>query len=198
VSAASPAPGLAERFTRIVRDIQAMVAHRIFMPQNLRQRDEFALFVMLWKRLNVVIARFAVLASGGAVSPPAHNSIPTAHSRRPSLSDSRLPRQVGWLIRLFGGEAMELGADLKALFATPEFVSLLHANPEVGQLLRPLCRLLCITRSWRLPPALFTPIPAKPKPALATPARHIVVTPAPPRRTGKIVWRWTHRAKALA
>ncbi len=197
MSAASPAPGLAERFTRIVRAVQAMVAHRIFMPENLRQRDEFPLFVMLWKRLNFVIARFAVLASGGAVSPPS-DPVPGPRRARPSLSDSRLPQQVGWLIRLFGGEAMELGADLKALFATPEFTALLHANPEVGQLLRPLCRLLCITRSWRLPPGLFTPIPAKPKPAPATPARRIVVTPAPPRRTGKIVWRWTHRAKALA
>ncbi len=198
MSIASPAPGLAERFARIVRDIQAMVAHRIFMPENLKQRDEFPLFVMLWKRLNFIIARFADLASGGADSPPAHNSIPAPRGARRSLSDSRLPRQVGWLIRLFGGEAMELGADLKALLATPEFVALLHANPEVGRLLRPLCRLLCISRSWRLPSALFTPIPARPKPALANPGPRTLVPPDPPRRLGKPVWRWTHRTEALA
>ncbi len=196
MSILSPPPGLAESFTRIVRQLQAMVAHAIFMPAFRGQRDAFSQLVLLWKRLNEMTDRFTNASRGMVVPPPPANALPSTRKRPRSGSRNRMPGTVGWLIRMLGAEATELGIELKHLFTGQEFAALLEADPGLARLLRPLCRMLCIERSRRLPPALFAPARANtPKPA---PARAAAITPDPPIATAKIPWRWTHRTNAPA
>jgi hypothetical protein len=97
---------------------------------------------------------------------------------------------------MLGAEATELGIELKRLFTGAEFAALLEADPALGRLLRPLCRMLCIERSPRLPPALFAPHSAKP--ILAKPAWYGAVTPDRPQRMANTTWRWIQRPKPLA
>jgi hypothetical protein len=170
VNALSPPPGLtfppslAENFNRIVHHLQAMVAHAIFMPSFLAQRNAFPQLVLLWKRLNELTDRFARSAAGilpDQAAPRANN--PSRSARQgPRRWSNRMPGTVGWLIVLFGAEATELGVELKRLFTSQEFAALLEADPGLARLLRPLCRMVCIERSRRLPPALFAPARAKP------------------------------------
>jgi hypothetical protein len=196
VSFHSTPPTLAESFTGIVRHLQAMVAHAIFIPAFLAQRNAFSQLVLLWKRLNELADRFTNASLGIVVPPPPVNPNPSTRHRPRSRSSNRMPGTVGWLIRMLGAEATELGIELKHLLASTEFAAMLEADPVLARLLRPLCRMLCIERSPRLPPALFAPRPAR-----SIPARPAVSRVAPPDRPmppPNTPWRWTPRAKLLA
>jgi hypothetical protein len=202
VSTASPAPGLAASFTLIIRELQAFLAHRMFMPLGIPQRDAFTPFGLLWKRLERLTARFAVLvalvAEGGTIpTPPPPNPIGPKRRGPRSWSPDPLSRRTGWLIVLLGAEIIERGIELKRLFATPEFAALLAASPEVATLLRPLCRTLCIP--CPTPPARSEIEPLRP-PAIAArvaipPAR---VTLAPPPRTADPNEAWADPIKTFA
>jgi hypothetical protein len=184
VSSASPAPGLAASFTLIIRELQAFLAHRMFMPLGIRQRDGFTPFGLLWKRLERLTAQFATLVAlvaegGAALSPPPPKPIAPSRTGPRSWSPDPLSRRAGWLIVLLGAEVIELGIQLKHLFATPDFAALLNAAPEVASLLRPLCRTLCIPVPALPPrpvnvPAVIAPLDADPpQPNSAT---HVSVT----------------------
>jgi hypothetical protein len=201
VSFHSTPPTLAESFTGIVRHLQAMVAHAIFIPAFLAQRNAFPQLVLLWKRLNELADRFANAALGIVVPPTVANPSPSTARGPRSWSSNRMPGTVGWLIRMLGGEATELGIELKHLFASAEFAALLEADPGLARLLRPLCRMLCVERSRRLPSALFAPVPARPDPAKPVPARpdwHGAATPVRPMRAAETPWRWAPLVKLLA
>jgi hypothetical protein len=184
-------PSLSDSFTRIVHQLQAMVAHAIFIPAFLAQRNAFPQLVLLWKRLNELTDRFTNASRGIVPLPPPANPNPPTRQQPRSRSSSRMPRTVGWLIWMLGGEATELGIELKHLLTSTEFKALLEADPGLARLLRPLCRMLCIERSPRLPPALFAPVPARP-------IWHSAATPYRPLRMPRTPWRWTPRPKLLA
>ncbi len=173
-----------------------MVAQAIFLPAFLAQRNAFSQLVLLWKRLNELTDRFANASRGIVVPPPPANPTPSTRHGPRSRSSNRMPGTVGWLIWMLGAEATELGVELKHLLAGEEFAALLEADPGLARLLRPLCRMLCIESSRRLPPALFAPHPTKPVPA--RPTWFGVATPDHPMRTAHTPWRWTLRTKLLA
>jgi hypothetical protein len=184
-------PSLADSFTRIVHHLQAMVATAIFLPAFLAQRNAFPQLVLLWKRLNELTDRFTNASRGIVPPPPPANPTPSTRHGPRSRSSNRMTGTVGWLIWMLGGEATELGIELKHLLTSAEFTALLEADPGLARLLRPLCRMLCIERSPRLAPALFAPVKARPIVSrVPTPDR-----PMPPPNTP---WRWTPRPKLLA
>ena len=55
-----------------------------------------------------------------------------------------LPVQFGWLVRMAAHEAAGFGSQLRAVLAHPEMRALLAAAPQVGRVLRPLCRMLAV------------------------------------------------------
>jgi hypothetical protein len=77
-------------------------------------------------------------------------------------------------------EAAAAGSQLRHLLADPEMAALIEAAPQMGRLLRPLCRSLGV----RLPPGLLPP-PRAPKPRKPR-------SPQPPRPApadGAAAWR---------
>ncbi len=178
-----------------MRELQAFLAHRMFMPLDIRQRDGFTPFGLLWKRLERLTARFtalvALVADGGTIpSPPPSNPRHPARTGPRSWSPDPLSRRAGWLIVLLGAEIIELGIQLKRLFATPEFAGLLAAAPEVASLLRPLCRTLCIPCPAAPPRPTVEPL----RPAAAS-ARHVAI---PPARAPDPADAWADHIKTFA
>ena len=82
-------------------------------------------------------------ASGAARATPAG----CARSDLPRLEGLpqpyRLPRQLGWLLRMVSGTAAYAG-QVQRLLADPEMAALLAGSPQAGHILRPLCRMLGI------------------------------------------------------
>jgi hypothetical protein len=100
--------------------------------------------ILIWTRLRRAAARFAALAArvrAGALPSPAPLR-PRAASRpaRPR-PPHRLPGGFAWLVRL-APEAACFGGQLQHLLSDPEFAALLAAAPQMGRVLRPLCRML--------------------------------------------------------
>lgn len=56
----------------------------------------------------------------------------------------RLPRRFGWLVQMVPYEAACFASQLRTVLSEPEMVELLAASPRLGELLRPLCRMLAL------------------------------------------------------
>ncbi len=158
----------AERFARLVAALCRAVAagHGRGIPGPL--------VLLVWSRLRRMAVRFARLAArvrAGAL--PAR-----AAPRRPGRSGPPpppLPRKSGWLISLVP-QAAASASQLQHLLADPEMAALVAAAPQMGRILRPLCRMLGVVP----PPGLCSerrPAPARPRPAAPRPE---APRPAPP------------------
>ncbi len=73
-----------------------------------------------------------------------------------------MPCGFGWLLRVTP-EAASCASQLQHLLADPEMAALLAADPSMGRVLRPLCRMLAVEppQALRLPKRARTPPPAK-------------------------------------
>ena len=119
--------------------------------------------ILIWTRLRRIAARVAGLAARRGVAP--RHRPPRMQSERPArpAPKPRLPRGTAWLVRLVPETACG-AAQLQHLLTEPDMAELIAATPQMGRLLRPLCRMLGVA----------------PPPAIATPPRPLV--PAPPSR----------------
>ncbi len=63
----------------------------------------------------------------------------------------RLPRGYAWLCKAVPNKAAALGGWLRVLLEDPEMVALIAATPRMGQLLRPLCRMLAVDAALAMP-----------------------------------------------
>jgi hypothetical protein len=129
------------------------------------------MMLLLWARLRRMAARFERLAaqvrSASLPAAPAATPRPMPRAPRPRPA-RRLPRGFAWLIRL-APEAAGYGGQLQHMLADPEMVALLAAEPKLGRILRPLCRMLAI----------------RPGPELLAPPRRVGTPPSetPPSET---------------
>jgi hypothetical protein len=147
------------------------------------------LVILVWVRLRRLAGRFARLAArlqSGALPAPGHSrrGRPAA-TRSPPDPAKRLPQGFGWLVRL-APEAAAGASQLRHLLAEPEMAALIAAAPQMGRLLRPLCRMLGVDP----PPGLGAPhgtAPPQPPARPAHPAAPVGPPPALPRRAPR--WR---------
>jgi hypothetical protein len=177
VSAALPAPGLAQTFSLVIAGLCRATASHIAI-------DRFAgpLLVRIFTRLHRLAARLTSLVArieAGSLPPPPPTR-PTAG--RPTRRKPRLPESSGWLVRVVPRTAA-YAAQVQALLDDPQTTALLQAAPHAGRILRPLCRMLAIPlpENLRRPRRQADPPPAadaavEPPPA-ASPFR-----PTPPLR----------------
>jgi len=139
--------------------------------------------ILVWSRLRRLASRFVRLAArleAGTKPAPPRPAAPRPKRPKPP---HRLPRGHAWLVRLVP-EAASGASQLQHLLAEPEMAALIAATPQMGRLLRPLCRMLGVAP----PPAIAKPPPvtgASPsRPAAVRAPRASPPAPRPrPRRT---------------
>lgn len=138
--AAPVATGLSNRMALILQDLCRAVAAR-----GAGNRALAPLMVLLWSRLRRMAARFdALVAHVRAGRLPAASRARRAATRAAAVPPpQRLPRGFAWLVRLMP-EAAGYGSQLQHLLADPDMPALLAAEPRLGRILRPLCRMLAI------------------------------------------------------
>ena len=159
----TPPPAPAERFARVIAGLCAAVAARIGGPAGPGLPGP--LIVLIWTRLQRMAARVTRLAAhvqAGTLPPPRRRAVPR---RTVSPPYTRLPRSFAWLVRHVPAAASG-ATQLQELLADPEMAALIEAAPQIGRVLRPLCRMLGVD-----PP----PVLRRPPPAAAA------VRPAPPQ-----------------
>ena len=164
-----PAPLPAERFAGLIDLLCRAVAAR-----SAGGLLAGPLIILIWSQLRRRGARILrLIARLAAGTPPAPPRVQAARPKRPH-PPHRLPRGFAWLVRLVP-EAASGAAQLRHLLAEPEMADLI-ADPRMGRLLRPLCRMLGVAP----PPATAKPPPV----ARAAPFRRAASRPAkavPPR-----------------
>jgi len=102
-------------------------------------------------------------------------TLPTPRPSRPGRpytpsTAPRLPATRAWVVVQIPGSA-NFATQLEALLADPEFPPFLAAAPQVGRLLRPLCRMLGtpLPLPLALPKRPCAPRPARPPPTSPAP-----------------------------
>jgi hypothetical protein len=176
-------PSVTDRFARIIDLLCRTVAAQGRAPNSLANWGPSAgglvagpLIILIWTKLRRAAARFAALAArvhAGTLPSATRRAcakqtlpLPLAGEgrgegllkdvRAPSPRAPRLPNTFGWLIRLVPAAACSR-SQLQHLLADPEIAALLSAAPQIGRVLRPLCRALAIDPSPDLPPSLLSP-----------------------------------------
>ena len=145
-----------------VAAIVAWLASCVAEQGNLR-RLPAPLLIAIWKRLRDISARFLAVAATPLPPPRLTAPNPAPHParspRRPPRCPPVLPRGARWLLRLIPGAAASR-SQREALLREPEMAALLAADPRLGGILRPLCRMLGVhgsvtppLRKRRAPPA---------------------------------------------
>jgi len=147
----------ADRFTSLIEEICRVLgkhARTRFISEPMR--------LLIWNRIMGMARRFASLAERvrtGRLADPAparsrHASPPPAGAPEQPYVDPPevLPRHFRWLVNMIP-EAETFGADLCWLLQRLEMEELIFAAPQVGRILRPLCRMLGVepTAALRLP-----------------------------------------------
>jgi hypothetical protein len=108
------------------------------------------LVILIWSRLRRMAVRFARLAHPRSAAARATTRRTPASRPAPP----RLSRAFAWLVQRVP-QAAAHGSQLQQLLADPAMAALLAQTPQVGRILRPLCRLLGVPPppGLRLPPA---------------------------------------------
>ena len=173
------AKGLSDQFSLILDNLCKAIAARSAPRPALTP-----FYVQVWSKLRRTMRRFARLAERAALGkvPPPRQPRPVTTDPRPDpIADSipatptktrvRFPDSYAWLCKFLPYEAAQYGNQLQHMITTPEMAALIEADPQVGRLLRPLCRMLAAN------PGPLLVQPAKPKPVRGSPTPK----PRPPR-----------------
>ena len=190
-------PTIATLFSAILAGLRAAVANssalRSLNPAHAeRVRARTALLVLVWGRIGRMANRFENLFArwrAGTLPKPRPSRAGQPTSPRET---ARIPTGRAWLVHVVGFEAAGRASQLQHLLARPDMAEFLHAAPQAGRILRPLCHMLGITPPLAAPPLeptqprKRTPQPVPPTrhsraPADTTPARSRL-PPAPPLR----------------
>jgi hypothetical protein len=130
----------AQRFTSLIEEI----CHTL--TKHGRARFIAApMLLLIWNRIFRMARLFTNLAErvhAGTLSEtaPARSRGASARPARVQPAE-RLPGHFGWLVNMLP-EAAARGGDLCWLLRRPEIQDLIFAAPQIGRILRPLCRML--------------------------------------------------------
>lgn len=129
------------------------------------------LTMLIWNRLRRMVARFAAIAAAlhaGAYAPSSRpkraepgstNATPRRPREHNDAAKPRLPTRFAWLLRLAQSSKVACcRSQFIHFLRTPEFLEMLAAAPQLGRMMRGLCRMLGIKLDPNLvPPALIPP-----------------------------------------
>lgn len=125
-----------------------LLRHGVATWGGARLMDQ-ALVWLVWGRLSVVLQRLERLAlrfAAGTLWTRAARGV----SSEPAGVVARAvgvrlwPMPFGWLVRMVGWRAGGFGGQLQTILEQPDMVALLHACPQAGRILAPVCRMLAV------------------------------------------------------
>jgi hypothetical protein len=132
-----------ERFSDLIEGLMKDVAAAVvwgWVP--------IPLIKLLWRRLRRMNARFASVLARFRARPAA---------APPPLD---LPRRVGWVVQVISG-ALVWGYELEKMVDDPELAAMTAGAPQLGRVLRPLCRMMAVRPpAWLRLPRRRRPAPA--------------------------------------
>ena len=150
----TPTLNPADRFTRIVEGLFADITTRAANPWFPLAVVELALIKLIWRRLRRMSRRFAaILARFHAGTLPEAGS----EARRPAAARSSGPhepwRHFGWVIHAVSWFVWVRHYELEEMLDDPETAAQVADAPQLGSVLRPMCRMLAVKPpAWlRLP-----------------------------------------------
>jgi hypothetical protein len=147
----------ADRFTCLIEEIC-----RVLSKHGRERFIAQPLLLLIWNRIMGMARRFASLAERVRTGRLSHTAParsrnasppPAGAAEQPRVAPAEvLPRHFRWLVNMLP-EAETFGADLCWLLQRLETEELIFAAPQVGRILRPLCRMLGVepTAALRLP-----------------------------------------------
>jgi hypothetical protein len=161
------------------------------------------LVALIWNYLGGIINRFAAIVAkirAGTLpkprAPRARKPLADSEANPPPKKPRKknlLPSRDAWLIRLMGWHVGNLGSQLGHLLQDPDMAALIAAAPQLGRMLRPLCRALGTNPGAAgLPPQPPKPMqPRKPRPRRPRPPKPTALNTASPveHRWGPYHWK---------
>jgi hypothetical protein len=153
----TPTHPAAERFATLIEEIC-----RVLSKHGRSRFIAEPLLLLIWNRIMRMARQFASLAERvrtGTLSDTAParsrdaSPQPAGAAGQPRVAPPEvLPRHFRWLVNMLP-ETEAFGADLCWLLQRLEMEELIFAAPQVGRILRPLCRMLGVepTSALRLP-----------------------------------------------
>jgi hypothetical protein len=152
---------LTDRFAYFIEGLRKDVA-----AEGPRGRVAVPLIVLVWGRLRRMVARFASVVArfrDGTLPEAGSGRRRPARARPASLPcPADLPRRVAWVLQVIPGAAC-WRAGIEEMLDDPEMAAIVAGAPQIGRVLRPLCRMLGI----------------EPVPALVLPRRRALNRPPP-------------------
>jgi hypothetical protein len=156
---------LPDRFTGLIEGLMKDVEVQVVWGWT-----PILLIKLLWRRLRHMKARFASILArfrAGTLATPGSARKPSA--RPPAAAEPPplvLPRHVGWVLQTISGTLIP-GYELEKLVAEPELAALVAEVPQLGRVLRPLCRMLAVRMpAWLRLPRRRAVRPPQPRPTL--------------------------------
>ena len=185
-------PTLAAVFSIILSGLRAAVANssalRSLNPAHAeRVRARTAMLVLVWGRIGRMANRFEKLFARWRANTLPNRTLPRPRPAR--ASEPATPRKNpgwptgrAWLVHVVGYEAAGRASQLQHLLAHPDMAAFLHAAPQAGRILRPLCHMLGIAPP--LAPAPLEPQPPPTRRPARKPRAPAVTPPAGSRPPG--------------
>jgi len=127
---------LAALFSTILAALRAAIA-----PVAARDRTRTALLVHVWSRLSRMATRFERLFArwqAGTLPKPRPSRAGQPRSR---ANTPRLPSGRAWLV-VTVRETASIALQINLVLSHPDLPAFLHAAPQAGRILRPLCHML--------------------------------------------------------
>ena len=147
-------PTLVAVFSIILTGLRAAVANssalRSVNPAHAeRVRARTALLVLVWGRIGRMANRFEKLFARWRANTLPNRTLPRPRPSRAGepttpRKNPGLPAGRAWLVHVVGYEAAGRASQLQHLLARPDMAEFLHAVPQAGRILRPLCHMLGI------------------------------------------------------
>ena len=173
---------LSDRFSFLIKGLLSDVVAELPMGWVAKP-----LIKLLWWRLRRMSARFASIMAqyqagtlpAPAARRPAAPAAPADASGPPAEPQPaarprplELPRRVGWVTQKIAG-AEVWADDLKQVLADPRLPAAVADAPQLGSVLRPMCRMMGVRK-----PAWLC-LPCRPRARRPRPSRRRVIPPAP-------------------
>jgi hypothetical protein len=169
---------LTDRFNSLMEGLFTDITTRAANPWFPLAVVELALIKLIWRRLRRMSRRFAAImaelrAGGLAAGRLAAGPVPEAGSeaRRPAAARSSGPQEpwrcFGWVIHAVSWFVWNRHYELEEMLEDPETAAKVAEAPQLGRVLRPLCRMLAVKppdwlrlpRRARPPVVKFPPAP---------------------------------------